>query len=116
MAFYRSHCCDVTLARSGRIVEATDTVEVTLPTVVTGRPRPQKVRLDVSEQGKRDLEKAVKQAEEKARDAYSDIIKIVDKRESMNGRSKSAASSSSSTEQQPSPAQGDSPEPAGSAD
>lgn len=105
MAFYRSHCCDVTLARSGRIVEATDSVEVTLPPVVTGRSRPQKIRLDVSEQGKRDLEKAIRQAEEKAKDAYSDITKIIEKRDSMNGRTKSGTKSKSSGAEQPQPSE-----------
>lgn len=98
MAYHRMRSCDVTFATSGEIVQATDTVTLSIPAFATeGGKKSSRVTLDVSEKGKTTLESLVNKAEDRARSAYSPLLEIVDKRREVNSGGKKKAEAEDDT-------------------
>lgn len=84
MANYAMRACDLTMALQGKVVQADGAkVPVVIPEGVDGER--QRVLLDLSPEGRKELEKLQGEIDKKVAAAYAPLLAILHKRAEVNG-------------------------------
>lgn len=79
---------DVLLSTKGKRVDATETTTISVPGIATDTGKAKRITVDISPEGKKELEKLIKAAQEKTADAWAPLLALADIRVEARAASK----------------------------